>query len=328
MKPLALAALLAAVLCSGCQRQPNSTPVVPAAKLEQNDGTANHKPSPAPNPQANSPAPVPLQPAISTPAKDAKLELAILAWNIESGCADNQVILAQMKELAKTQFHGTVDIIALSETPPNTEDLWKSVLPGGVAVMGTTGDSDRLCIVFNGERFEQVRVIELAKFEKFTLNPGNQRSPLIVHLKDKATGDEFMVLNNHLARGNADQRKTQALGLSAWAREQNLPMIAVGDYNFDYDFPTKSGNEAFRAFLADGVWKWNEPKELIDSNWADRDKDGKDDFPDSLLDMVFTAGPAKEWTVTAEIIVREGDFPDDEKTSDHRPSKVLVKAGK
>jgi len=304
MKPLSLAALLLASLSIGCFY--NEPPAPPATSPPTTAATQ--------------------MPAATTAA--SKLELAILAWNIESGQADNQVILAQMKDLRDKQFNGKLDIIALSETPPGTEELWQSVLPGGVTVMGTTGDSDRLCFVYNAERFEQVRVIELAKFDKFTLNPGNQRSPLIVHLKDKATGYEFLVLNNHLARGNADRRKEQALGLSAWAREQNLPMIAVGDYNFDFDFPTKSGNEAFRAFLNDGVWKWNEPKELIDSNWADRDMDGKDDYPDSLLDMVFTAGPAKEWNVEVEIIVRDGDFPDDDKTSDHRPSRVLVTAGK
>lgn len=322
MKPLALVALLLASITLGCKPAAVAPPVVapPPTKPAPAVVTA---PVATPEPVAKSGTPA----ATAIPAAAPKPDLAILAWNIESGQADNQVILAQMKELRDKQFSGKLDIIALSETPPNTEELWKSVLPNGVAVMGTTGDSDRLCFVYDGERFEQVRVIELAKFDKFTLNPGNQRSPLILHLKDKASGAEFLVLNNHLARGNADRRKEQALGLSAWAREQNLPMIAVGDYNFDYDFPTKSGNEAFRAFLADGVWKWNEPKVWIDSNWADRDMDGKDDYPDSLLDMVFTAGPAKEWNVAVEVIVREGDFPDDAKTSDHRPSRVVVKSG-
>jgi len=300
MKPFALFALLLASLSLGC--------------------FYNEPPAP---PTVSPPTPTPATVQKPDPLTTApKLNFTILAWNIESGGSDNQVILAQMKELGK------YDIIALSETPPKTEDLWQSVLPNGVAVLGTTGDSDRLCFVYNGERFEQIRVIELAKFDKFTLNPGNQRSPLIVHLRDKATGYEFLVLNNHLARGNAEQRKTQALGLSAWAREQILPLIAVGDYNFDYDFPTKSGNEAFRAFLADGVWKWNEPRELIDSNWDDRDKDGKDNYPDSLLDMVFTAGPAKDWAIEVNVIVRDGDFPDDNKTSDHRPVRVAVKVGK
>ncbi len=303
-------ALLLSSFLTGCLRPP-ATPVAPPAKNEPSDSTANGKSAPT----------------NAAPAKDAKLDLSILAWNIESGGSDNEVILAQMKDLAAKQFDGKLDIIALSETPPGSGDLWKSVLPGGALVMGTTGDSDRLCIVYNGERFEEVRVQQLNKFDKFTLNPGNQRSPLIVHLRDKATGYEFVVLNNHLARGNADRRKEQALGLSAWAREQNLPLIAVGDYNFDFDFATKSGNEAFRAFLQDGVWKWNEPKELIDSNWDDRDKDGKDNYPDSLLDMVFTAGVAKEWQVAVNVIVRKGDFPDDDKTSDHRPVRVLVKVG-
>ena len=44
-------------------------------------------------------------------------------------------------------------------------------------------------------------------------------------------------------------RCSQAEGLREWARTQTLPIIAVGDYNFDYDFRTGTGNEAFAAFL-------------------------------------------------------------------------------
>ncbi|MGC4004884.1 MAG: hypothetical protein QM811_17915 [Pirellulales bacterium] len=254
------------------------------------------------------------KPVAPLPAIDLKL----LSWNIESDGSDPQVIFAQLKAL------GRYDVVALCEVPPKTVDLWKTGFTKGESVMSASGGPDRLLIAFDAARFELLRTIELDKHGDFVLNPGNQRAPLIVLLKDRATGYEFYVMNNHLARGNAEQRKKQALGISAWARDQAYPMIAVGDYNFDFDFPTEKGNEAFSAFLADGVWSWVRPAKLIDSNWDDRDGDGKDNFPDSLLDMVFVAGPAKAWTTTCEVIVRPGDFPDDKTTSDHRPVSVAV----
>ncbi len=55
-------------------------------------------------------------------------------------------------------------------------------------------------------------------------------------------------------------------GFRKWAEAQSLPMLAIGDYNFDYDFHTKMGNKAFQLFTKDGVWKWLRPVELIDSN--------------------------------------------------------------
>jgi hypothetical protein len=43
-----------------------------------------------------------------------------------------------------------------------------------------------------------------------------------------------------------------------------------------------------------------------------------------MLDFSFAAGPAKQWGLQSEIIVREGDFPDTEKTSDQRPIRTTV----
>jgi hypothetical protein len=69
-----------------------------------------------------------------------------------------------------------------------------------------------------------------------------------------------------------------------------------------------------------------EPSELIDTNWYDnpREPDGDDDYPGSILDFAFVAGPAKDWKSVCNVIVREDDFPDDEKTSDHRPYELII----
>lgn len=66
------------------------------------------------------------------------------------------------------------------------------------------------------------------------------------------------------------------------------------------------------------------PGEWIDTNWADRNGDGVDDYPGSMLDFAFVANGATEWKTTCRVIQRDGDFPDDETTSDHRPVELVV----
>jgi hypothetical protein len=119
-------------------------------------------------------------------------------------------------------------------------------------------------------------------------------------------------------------RTEQARGLAKWATDNPLPVLAIGDFNMDYDFQSKQGNDAFRAFLAAPVLQWVQPTPLIDTNWADRDGDRIDDYPDSLLDFAWVAGSAKQWQPEAVVVVRENDFPDNDRTSDHRPVKLLV----
>lgn len=59
---------------------------------------------------------------------------------------------------------------------------------------------------------------------------------------------------NHLARTNT--LRQQATGLKDWADQQQLPVIAVGDYNFDYNIDDDEGNQAMENMLAGDVWKW------------------------------------------------------------------------
>ena len=108
-----------------------------------------------------------------------------------------------------------------------------------------------------------------------------------------------------------------------------MPLLAIGDYNFDYDFHAKTGNKAFQLFTKDDIWKWLRPEELIDSNWSDTDPKRPDDqrtdrYPDSILDFIFVAGAAQEWQAWSWVVVRPGDFPDSGETSDHRPLAAVV----
>ncbi len=243
--------------------------------------------------------------------------ISILAWNIESGGSNTETILLQLQSMPP------FNVLALSEVPATDASRLADYFGMQSGLAGTSNGDDCLVLAWSS-RFRLVAGRDATQGHVQEFAPGWHSKPLAVHLQDSFTGRDFIVVNNHLARSDAILRSRQAELLVNWARDENLPIIAVGDYNMDYDFPTAKGNEAFAAMLTDGVYKWIKPKEFIDTNWADRNGDGVDDYPDSMLDFVFVAGPAMDWDVTAEVIVRAGDFPDDETTSDHRPVLTVV----
>ena len=96
------------------------------------------------------------------------------------------------------------------------------------------------------------------------------------------------------------------------------------DYEFDFDLSARRGNATFDEFHVDYVWYWVEPEKLVDTNWLDQDGDGRDDSPNTYLDFMFVAGKAKLWESRSRVIVWEGDFPDDNETSDHRPVELVT----
>ncbi len=240
-----------------------------------------------------------------------------LFWNVESEGADPKVIAKQIRQFKK------YDVFAFCEVNFSDFDTFEEACGDSFdSIRSKSGNRDRLQILYNKEKFELVRQMELDDIN----HEGRYRSPLVAHLKDKESQKEFLVMTVHLARNNRkpEIRQGQAKKLVTWARDQSLPVIAIGDFNFDFVFETESGNEAFKIFVRDGVWKWVRPKELIDTNWYDPEPDGKDNFPGSILDFAFVAGEATEWNPESKVIVREGDFPDDKKTSDHRPIDLMI----
>jgi endonuclease/exonuclease/phosphatase family metal-dependent hydrolase len=266
---------------------------------------------------AQSDAPKPAPPVVAPPAT-ADFSLRILGWNVESGGNDPRVIAGQL-----SQFKN-YGIIALSEVHPTSFDIYKNALGDDrIAVMSGSGRSDRLMFLVDSRQFQLIESQELNKHEAWMLNDGRHRSPFTAYLRHRETGFEFIVMTNHLARGNAEFRQEQASGLREWARDQTLPVIAIGDFNFDYNFAEKEGNEAFSLFMQDGVWKWIRPEPLIDSNWSDDGKGG-DRYPGSMLDFAFVASSAKGLACKCRVIVTDGDFPDDDATSDHRPVELIV----
>jgi len=255
--------------------------------------------------------------ATNTVVVRPKFDVEFLSWNLESEGSDPAVIGGQLADMKP------YDIYAFSEVlPAGVKILQESLGKNYVSVISESGFSDRLGIFYDQTKFEEVKHFEIREINL----QHRYRAPLVVHLKHKATKIEFLVMNNHLARGKADIRQEQASLLVQWARTQLMPVVALGDYNFDYVFETKKGNTAFSNMLEDNVWQWVKPEQWTDTNWYDDPKnpDGKDDYPGSMLDFAFVSGPAKGWEKHCRVIVRNGDFPDDESTSDHRPFELTL----
>ena len=239
---------------------------------------------------------------------------SVLGWNVESGGNDPQVIAQELKELAGYDFY------CLCEVHADNFERYAAALPDRfVSVPSKTGGGDRMQIAFDGDRFEPLDVKELREFNE---GRHQQRAPLLVRLRDRRSDTEFVVMVNHLAREDDKLRVRQAIGLRGWARDQSVGVINIGDFNMDYNFKTQKGNEALPEMLRDNIWAWVQPEEWIDTQWDD--DDGKDRYPNSMLDFAFVSGPAKTWNPQCRVIVREGDFPDTAKTSDHRPIELRL----
>ena len=260
--------------------------------------------------------------------------LKLLVWNVQNDGSFSSTIRDELQEL-----HGEYefDLVGLSEVDSDNVLRYRDALtdasgsPFEASVSQTGGGGgDFLVILHNAGKLTRLDTIELAEFADHKMNFKNSpgqfrfRSPFVAQFRHNTSRIEFLFLVNHLIRGSSDnpQRDSQVKGLNAWASAQSLPVIMGGDLNLDVDVNSRQGNSSADVIFADASpWKWLEPVRLIDTNWADDpDQPGQQDrFPDSILDFVFTATQASSWPASSQIIVREGDFPDGESRSDHRP---------
>jgi len=251
-------------------------------------------------------------PALEGIPADA-IPFTVATWNVNMNEADQPSIAAQI-----AAFEG-IDLWVLQEAAG-----WKSGEvfaaaagegePGEFAyILGTTGFDIPLMTLYDETRFTLLGWEELDEVN-FT---GTVRAPLVLHLLDRETGVEFLLVNNHLYRTQENDRDHQATLLNQWARTQTLPIVAGGDFNFDYDVPDGPAPEdrGYNNLTADGVFVWVMPEVLAPTQCTDS-------LPcryDEVLDFLFTAGDARQWLAESAIVVRPGDFPDDRRKSDHRP---------
>ncbi len=265
-----------------------------------------------------------MSPSLSL-AQDS-LSFRVVGWNLESGESSIRLIRRQMAD------KDGVDIWGLSEVPSsNAISALESAAEEGEnadfeVVFGSTGGNDRLAVLFDTTRFERVGEPEELSFVQLT--PG-LRAPLVVRLKGRQSGTEFLFMVNHLKRGGVQNptRIQQAELINQWAQDQELPIITVGDFNFDYDvdlgdagFPHR--DRGFDELIRDGVFVYLRPDRLLKTN--------ADDNFNSVLDFVFVAHAPFAWRGESRILERDGDepaeendFDDSQQQSDHRPVDAI-----
>jgi len=271
----------------------------------------------------------------------------LLAWNVESNrpgarpVSDPEVIAARLEALSGGRDTRAA-IVVLSEVDPRTVPAFRdAVVRGGggrlEAVLSASGgfrDKDSVLVLVDTERFRVEDTYEIHRHGGISANmlvseAGEDegtlraRSPLALRLVDRVGGAAFWLVAVHLARGEEALRTDQARMLCRWAADHHEPLILAGDCNLDFDFHTRRGNAAWQVFDDSRVWRWLEPDPLVDTNWADDRSappgERRDRYPDSLLDFIFVANGATSWAGESDVIVEQGDFPDDDATSDHRP---------
>ncbi|WP_372364516.1 endonuclease/exonuclease/phosphatase family protein [Candidatus Uabimicrobium sp. HlEnr_7] len=239
-------------------------------------------------------------------------ELCIISWNVESTGADAHVVAKRIAD-----FQG-YDIWGLSEVEgKSAAQLFEKAAGKGEehkfdSILGSTGRDQRLLIVYNKSRLKMLESFEL---HEVNIN-GRVRSPLVAKFYDRETEETFLFMVNHLYRSRWYYRHKQAKLLNNWASRQKIPVIAVGDYNFDWDISRgeKKHDRGFDYLTKDGVFNWVRPDELV--------KTQSHRFFNSVLDFIFTT--IKSENYECEIIVESGDFPDDHLTSDHRPISAKI----
>jgi len=95
------------------------------------------------------------QPTAANPSVETGT-ISVLAWNVESGGNDPEVIAKQLGELSG------YDVYCLSEVSPANFDRYTAALgPGFQSINGRTGRSDRLQISFDTDRFELLETKEM-----------------------------------------------------------------------------------------------------------------------------------------------------------------------
>lgn len=238
--------------------------------------------------------------------------LKVVGFNVESGGAQLSV-LAQA--IAGQQG---VDLWGLSEVQ---DQSWLTTFQQAAAdgegatfegILGTTGDADRLAIVYNATRFELVRFSELHHINI----AGRVRAPLVAQLRVRAQPQvEFFFMVNHLYRGNEEGRHQQAKLLNEWAKQQTLPVIATGDFNFDWSVTGGDTNhdKGYDFMIAGDTFRWiRYPDPLVKTQCSGHN---------SVLDFVFVSGVAKSWQSQASILFADdaGYCSISRNGSDHRP---------
>jgi hypothetical protein len=246
------------------------------------------------------------------------MTLSLAGWNVEGGGALQNVVAGRIAGFQEVDIWGLSGVNAgdAAAFESAAEQGAPQASPAGFdSLLGATGGAGRLLLLWNAGRFERLDGGEISQLA------GTGPAPLWVMLRDQASQQIFIVMLNHLHGSDEAIRHWQAQALNAWAGAQTFPVIALGDYNFDWLLPNGENDHdlGYDHMTASGNWEWVRPAQLVTTHCS-----GWPCQTNSVLDFVFVAGPARDWHAQSQIVVVDGDFPDDHTTPNHRPVLALL----
>jgi endonuclease/exonuclease/phosphatase family metal-dependent hydrolase len=243
--------------------------------------------------------------------------ITVISWNVESGDSNPTAIAQQIKNINGCDIWGFSEVDASTMPGPFEAAAEDGENADFQRILGTTGAGDRLMIVYDADRFEKLGQEELQNINV----SGTVRASLVGRFRDRQSTKEFLFMVNHLYRGSEAGRHEQAKLLNQWAKTQTLPVINVGDFNFDWavDNGDTVHDGGYDFLTQDGVFKWVRPAMLKGTQCSEGVAN-----PRSVLDFVFVSGIARLWPATSEILTTANDCPDSgNQTSDHRMLKAV-----
>jgi Endonuclease/Exonuclease/phosphatase family len=241
--------------------------------------------------------------------------LTVGSFNVESGGADIETVASRIA------LQTDVDLWGLSEVQnASAAEVLRTAMENATgatirAVVGTTGGADRLVVLLNESRLTFVKHFELNGTIIQACGPKNSRAPLVVEFKVMGLERRMWFMVNHLQRGDADYRHCQARTLNEWRKTNTVRMVAVGDYNFDWDITSDGAqhDSGLDLFITDDRFRWIRPEPPLVRTQCTHD---------SILDFVFVSGRARQWPAASRILFsQEADYctKAPTKDSDHRP---------
>lgn len=238
--------------------------------------------------------------------------LGAVGYNVESGDAEVGTIAAKITEVEGEHLWGFSEALDQSWL-----DAFATAADDGSqdfqTVLGSTGNQDRLGIVFDDTALELIGTQELSDINV----GGSARAPLVAEFEVRSSGARFLFMVNHLWRTEADSRLQQAQMLNTWVANESLPVVAVGDYNFDWavDDGENDHDAAYDAMVVGDNWVWVRPEELIPTQCSFSGQ--------AVLDFAFVGNGARSWPATSEILFPQNvNCVDDEFKPDHRPVRI------
>jgi endonuclease/exonuclease/phosphatase family metal-dependent hydrolase len=265
----------------------------------------------APPPETGTPTTPPTTPSTdpsATPPGTGTADLVVAGFNVESGGSDIDVVadevVAAMPGIALWGFVEVEDEAAADVLAHAAGEL--------ESFIGTTGWEDRMVLAWDPEVVDVSSVDEL----DWINIGGTARAPVVGTVEHRATGTAFLFVVNHLWRTDNDARHEQAALLHDWVEEQALPVVMVGDYNFDWDVSSDGADYhdvGYDALTAGGVVEWVKIDPL--------EKTQCSSYYDSVLDFTFVSGDAQGWAGVADLPDLPADYctSDEGRRSDHKP---------